>query len=342
MEKPKTNLSASLVVLVLLLASVSAAPAASSASALARRQSGQSALARAAAKYSGKSVIKFGVCDWTIGKPGDPYALELAGRLGLEGVQVSLIPEGVHLSLSRPEAQRAYQDAAKSSGVAIASFAIGELNNVPFKSDIRADRWLEEGIGIAKAMGIKIILVPFFGAGELRNDRRGMEEVGLRLRRLAPIAERAGVVLALESYLSADEHLWLLDRVGSPAVKLYYDVANSQEAGWDIFREIRLLGDKIVEFHAKDNTDLYGRNGESVLARGSGSVPGRNGESVLARRSGSVPGKGSMDFAAVRKAMEEIGYSGWLIIEGSKLPLGIEPSIRYDLEHLKRVFARRY
>jgi sugar phosphate isomerase/epimerase len=272
-------------------------------------QSGQSAIARAAAKYSGKTVIKFGVCDWTIGKPGDPYALELAGRLGLEGVQVSLIPEGVHLALARPELQRAYQAAAESTGVKIASFAIGELNNVPFKRDIRADRWLEEGIGIAKAMGVKIILVPFFGAGELRNDRPGMEEVGLRLRRLAPIAERAGVVLALESYLSAEEHLWLLDRVGSPAVKLYYDVANSREAGWDIFREIRLLGDKIVEFHAKDNTDLYG--------------------------------KGSMDFVAVRKAMEEIGYSGWLIIEGSKLPLGIEPSIRYDLEYLKRVFARR-
>jgi L-ribulose-5-phosphate 3-epimerase len=272
--------------------------------------SGQSAIGRAAAKYSGKSVIRFGVCDWTIGKPGDPYALVLAGKLGLEGVQVSLIPAGVHLALARPELQQAYRDAAKSSSVEIASFAVGELNNVPFKSDIRADRWLEEGIGIAKAMGVKIILVPFFGAGELRNDRRGMEEVGLRLRRLAPIAERAGVVLALESYLSAEEHLWLLDRVGSPAVKLYYDVANSREAGWDIFREIRLLGDKIVEFHAKDNTDLYG--------------------------------KGSMDFVAVRKAMEEIGYSGWFILEGSKLPLGIEQSIRFDLEYLKRVFARRF
>jgi L-ribulose-5-phosphate 3-epimerase len=271
---------------------------------------GQSAIGRAAAKYSGKSVIRFGVCDWTIGKPGDPYALVLAGKLGLEGVQVSLIPAGVHLALARPELQQAYRDAARSSGVEIASFAVGELNNVPFKSDIRADRWLEEGIGIAKAMGVKIILVPFFGAGELRNDRRGMEEVGLRLRRLAPIAERAGVVLALESYLSAEEHLWLLDRVGSPAVKLYYDVANSREAGWDIFREIRLLGDKIVEFHAKDNTDLYG--------------------------------KGSMDFIAVRKAMEEIGYSGWFILEGSKLPLGIEQSIRFDLEYLKRVFARRF
>lgn len=318
------------------IALASAPPAASGRSAAAANpaiQSGQSALARAAAKYSGKSVVRFGVCDWTIGKPGDPYALEIAGRLGLEGVQVSLVPEGVRLMLSRPELQRAYRDAARSSGVEIASFAIGELNNAPLKSDIRADRWLEEGIGIAKEMGVKIILVPFFGAGELRNDRRGMEEVGLRLRRLAPIAERAGVVLALESYLSAEDQLWLLDRVGSPAVKLYYDVANSQEAGWDIFREIRLLGDRIVEFHAKDNSDLYGR--------GRDGVPGRNRDSALARRGDSVPGKGSMDFAAVRSAMEEIGYRGWFIIEGSKFPLGIEPSIRFDLEHLRRVFGRR-
>jgi len=254
-----------------------------------------------------RSAVKLGVCDWTIGKSGDPAALELAGKLGLEGVQISLNSRNESLALDQPELRRAYLEAAERTGVAITSFAIGELNNVPLKSDPRAEKWLTEGIGIAKAMNIRIILVPFFGKGELRNDGPGMEAVIGALRRLAPLAERAGVTLALESYLSAADNLKILERVGSPAVKVYYDVGNSQAAGNDVLREIRLLGDRIVEIHAKDTKDLYG--------------------------------KGSMDFRAVRGAMEDIGYKGWLVIEGTEMPLGVEKSVRYDADYLKTVFS---
>ena len=129
------------------------------------------------------------------------------------------------------------------------------------------------------------------------------------LKRLAPRAEKAGVTLALKNWLSAGKNLEILKRIGSPAVRIYYDVGNSQDAGHPIFDEIRLLGARIVEFHAKDTKDLYG--------------------------------KGSMDFPAVRKAMEDIGYDGWLVIEGTKMPLGVEKSVRYNGDFLKTVFAIR-
>jgi len=255
------------------------------------------------------AAVKLGVCDWTIGKSGDPAALELAGKLGLQGVQVSLNPKNDALALGRAELRRAFLEAAKRTGVAIASFAIGELNNVPLKSDPRAERWLREGIGVAKSMNVRIILVPFFGKGDLRNDAPGIEAVVGALRRLAPLAERDGIILALESYLSAADNLKILERVGSPAVKVYYDIGNSQAAGYDILREMRLLGDRIVEIHAKDTKDLYG--------------------------------KGSMDFRAVRGAMEDIGYKGWLVIEGTEMPLGVEKSVRYDADYLKTLFPER-
>jgi len=256
---------------------------------------------------SGKTRIQFGVCDWTIQKGGDPAALELAAKLGLDGVQVSLNPKGDSLALADQNLQRAYFAAAEKNKVQIASFAIGELNNVPLKSDPRAERWVAEGIHIAAAMKVEAILVPFFGKADVRNDPAGTEAVIGALKRLAPKAERAGVILALESWLSAEDHLKIITAVGSPAVRVYYDVGNSQEAGYDIFKEIRQLGPQISEFHAKDYKDLYG--------------------------------KGSMDFPAVRAAMEDIGYSGWLVLEGAKLPLGIEESILYDLNYLKSVFA---
>jgi sugar phosphate isomerase/epimerase len=67
-----------------------------------------------------------------------------------------------------------------------------------------------------------------------------------------------------------------------------------------------MLAGHIVEFHAKDHDALYG--------------------------------KGSMDFPAVRKAMDDIGYRGWLVMEGVKMPLGTEESNRYDAEYLRKIF----
>jgi L-ribulose-5-phosphate 3-epimerase len=253
------------------------------------------------------SEVRLGVCDWTIKKTGTPEALELASELGLEGVQVSLVPRGESLALLDEKLQRSYLQTVEKTGVEIASFCIGELNNVPLKGDPRAERWVAEGSEVASAMKRGIILIPFFGKGELRDDPAGIESVIRSLRRLAPKAEKAGVTLALESMLSAEAHQKIIEAVGSPAIAVYYDVGNSQEAGYDVGREIRLLDGQIAQFHAKDYQDLFG--------------------------------KGSMDFAAVRSAMQDIGYSGWLVLEEVKFPLGLEQSIRNDLEYLKSVFA---
>lgn len=251
--------------------------------------------------------IRLGVCDWTIGKAGEPSALALAGGLGCDGVQVSLVPKGGPLALTDPALRRAYLEACERSGVAIASFAIGDLNGVPLKSDPRAEKWLDEGIGIAAAMNVKTILVPFFGDGDLKGDTAGLDAVVAALKRLAPKAEAKGVVLAIENTLPAGDNIRILDRVQSPAVRVYYDVANSHDAGYPILDEIRRLGSRIVEVHAKDTKDLYG--------------------------------KGSIDFPGVRKALEDIGYEGWLVMEGTKMPLGLEASVRYDADYLKTIFA---
>jgi L-ribulose-5-phosphate 3-epimerase len=119
----------------------------------------------------------------------------------------------------------------------------------------------------------------------------------------------AGVILGIESWLSADQHVDIIERVGSHAVKVYYDVANSHKAGYDIYQEIRRLGPLICQFHAKDYDDLYG--------------------------------KGSIDFKEVRRAIDDAGYLGWLVMEGTKMPLGVEESCRYDAEYLRNIFPKK-
>jgi sugar phosphate isomerase/epimerase len=253
-----------------------------------------------------RAGFKIGVCDWTIGKTADPASLEMAKRLGLDGVQVDFGKGQNDLPLFSRELQKKFLVAAKEHNVEIGSMALGVLNGVPYKSDPRTERWVADSIDVAKAMGCTVLLIPFFGEGGLRDDKEGVDTVVERLKKVSPKAEKAGVVLGVESWLSAEQHMDIIDRVGSPAVKVYYDVGNSHKAGYDIYEEIRLLGRQICEFHAKDYDDLYG--------------------------------KGTIAFEEVRRAMDDIGYRGWIHIEGVKIPLGIEESIRYDAQYLRRIF----
>ncbi len=264
---------------------------------------------RSLGPLSSSRGFKIGVCDWTIGKRTNPASIEMAKRLGLDGVQVDLGSGENDLPLCNPELQKTYIEAVKQHDVQIASLALATLNNIPYKSDPRAERWVSESIDVCKAMDVNIVLLAFFGKGDLQNDPKGADVVVERLRKVAPKAEDAGVFLGFESWLSAEQHMDIIERVGSPAVKVYYDVANSHKAGYDIYEEIRLLGKQICEFHAKDYDDLYG--------------------------------KGTIAFEEVRKAMDDIGYRGWIVMEGVKMPLGLEDSIRYDTKYLRGVFPPR-
>ncbi len=232
--------------------------------------------------------FKIGACDWSIGKMDNPEAFAVAKQIGLDGVQVSLGTAANNMRLRQPAVQKRCKEAAQAAGLAVASLAIGELNNIPYKSDPRTIAWVSDSIDVCTALGVHVVLLAFFSNDDLRNDPPGIDEVVRRLKAVAPKAEQAGVTLGIESWLSADQHLEILDRVGSKAVRVYYDVCNSNDRGYDIYREIRKLGKLICEFHAKEN--------------------------------GSLLGHGKVDFQKVRAAMDDIEYSGWIEIEGAVPP----------------------
>jgi len=232
-----------------------------------------------------KRRFRIGACDWSIGKMGSPAAFEVAKQIGLDGVQVSLGTAADDMHLRKPEVQQQYKEAAKKAGLEMASLAIGELNDIPYKSDSRTVQWVSDSIDVCQAFGVRVVLLAFFGKGDLRGDRAGVDEVVRRLKAVAPKAEKAGVILGLESWLSADQHLEILERVGSKSVQVYYDVCNSNDRGYDIYQEIRKLGKRICELHAKEN--------------------------------GSLLGQGKVDFQKVRAALNDISYGGWVQIEGA-------------------------
>ncbi|RIV18262.1 sugar phosphate isomerase/epimerase [Fibrisoma montanum] len=236
------------------------------------------------------SRFRIGACDWSIGKSSDVGAFDLAKQIGLDGLQVNMGSEANNMHLRQKEVQAAYKAAVQRTGVQIGGLALGALNDVPYKSDPRTEQWVQDSVDVANALGAKNILLAFFNKNDLRNDPKGQQVVIERLKAVAPKAEKAGIVLGIESWLTAPEHLTIINAVGSPAVKVYYDVCNSSVMGYDIFKEIRDLGKEMIcEFHLKEN--------------------------------GSLLGKGMVDLTKVRQTIDDIGYTGWLHIEGA-IPKG--------------------
>lgn len=233
-----------------------------------------------------KRVFKIGACDWSIQGRGDVAAMKTAQDIGLDGVEVSFGRPTDKYDLRKAENRELYQAEAKKHDVEICSLAMGVLNDVPYATSPEAEQWVLDCIQVMPKLNQKIVLLAFFANGDLKGKKDMQDAAIERLKKAAPKAEEAGVVLGVESYLNADEHMRILDAVDSPAVKVYYDVANMNHMGYDVYQEIRQLGrDRICQIHCKEN--------------------------------GYLLGQGKIDFPKVKEAVDEIGWQGWLIIEGA-------------------------
>jgi L-ribulose-5-phosphate 3-epimerase len=72
-----------------------------------------------------------------------------------------------------------------------------------------------------------------------------------------------------------------------------------------VAKEIRMLGRNICELHAKDGNYMLGQ--------------------------------GRIDFRQVRRALDDVAYSGWLQIEAAT-PHGLLPDYNADYKYLKTIF----
>jgi len=132
------------------------------------------------------------------------------------------------------------------------------------------------------------------------------------IKRLIPTAKKTGVVIAVENVwnnlcVKPELAANFVASFTSPWVRAYFDIGNHVKYAppqeW-----IRTLGKLLVKCHVKDfklNPDGHG--GEFCNIR-----------------------DGSINWPAVRTALDRIGYNGWMTIEGGDLSLA-ENSKRLDL-----------
>jgi sugar phosphate isomerase/epimerase len=253
--------------------------------------------------------FRVGVTDWNLGQENKPAAIALAKRLGFDGVQISLGKGAEGLPLADPALQKTYLEESRRVGLPIASVCLEILHTSVLKSDPLGRRRVADAIPIARALGVKVILLPFFGKGALETQAE-MDTVGDVLREIAPMAEKAGVILGLEDTISARDNVRIMERTRSPAVLTYYDVGNSTKGGFDVVEEIRWLGaDRICEVHLKDNPHYLGG--------------------------------GTIDFPAVIDALADIGFSHWAQLETSSPSGSLEQDLAKNLAYIRGLIARR-
>src|SRR5262245_19713319 len=82
-------------------------------------------------------------------------------------------------------------------------------------------RMVGDCIDTMKAMGVKVAFLPLGVRGDLSKSPQLKPAIIERLKSVAPLAEKAGVVIGLETALDAVNEIKLLDEIGSPAVRIY-------------------------------------------------------------------------------------------------------------------------
>ncbi len=258
--------------------------------------------------YAAKKGVNFkvGVTDWNLKRTVKIESIALAKKIGFDGVQVSI---GRQMQLKDETLQKAFLAESKNIGLPIASLCLDILHVNGLKSDPLGLRWVSESIPIAKTMGVKVILLPFFGKWALETQAE-KDYVGDALREIAPASEKAGIILGLEDTISARDNVRIMERSKSPAVLTYYDVGNSTQHGFNIIEEIRWLGRaRICEVHLKDNPNFLGQ--------------------------------GKIDFTAVVDALADIEFDKWAQLECDSPTRSVENDMNTNLKFIRGVIAER-
>jgi sugar phosphate isomerase/epimerase len=257
--------------------------------------------------------VRVGMTDWNLGQRGDITKVALAREIGLDGIQVSVQypTDGKTPTVRDDKTQEAFKRAALDNGIQICSLAIGNPGRarLPMYSSPAFAILLVEAVEIAHNLGTNNILLPILTTSHIDvTNQAQVDTFVTMMKEVARYAEKYGVVVGLEDWLSAEDNIKILDAIGSDYVAVYYDAHNIVSRVKDIYAEPKMLGKRINQIHVK--------NADMLL---------------------ETPG-GKMDWPRMAKEFYDIGYRGWYVLETGSPTKDIVADTRANIEYVKKTF----
>lgn len=252
--------------------------------------------------------MKKGISIWSFTETDLENIFAIAKDAGFDGVELALDENGfVNMGTTKEDADK-IKALAQKYGLELYSVASGlywKQNYTANSEQVRrnAIEITKKQLQVAAWLGCQSILVvpgsvgiDFEPDSEIVEYDTAYDRCLAALNELKSVAEELKVELCIENVwnkflLSPLEMRDIIDKVNSPYVGSYFDVGNVLYSGYPE-HWIKILNKRIKKVHFKD----YRRNVGTL----DGFVD------LLA---------GDVDYIAVKKAFDEIGYDGWVTAE---------------------------
>jgi len=261
---------------------------------------------------------RVGVCDWMILKRQKLGAFQLTKDIGADGVEVDMGGLGERPTfdskLGEPAVRQQFLDKARELNLGISSIAMSGFYAQSFAERPGVDRMAQDCIDTAKALDVKVVFLPLGVQGDLVKHPELRPTIVARLKAAGRQAEQANVVIGIETALDAAGEVVLLDEIGSPAVKSYFNWANAFQNHRDVCAELRTLGkNHIAQIHASNTDGVWLQNDSQV------------------------------DLPKIKQTLDDLGWSGWLVIERSRdatRARDVKYNFSANAAYLKKIFQR--
>lgn len=259
---------------------------------------------------------KIGVCDWMILQRQDIEAFPLAEKIGVDGVEVDMGGLGDRKTfdskLDDPDIRRQFLNRAAEHEQNICSIAMSGFYAQSFAERPTVMRMVQDCIDTMTAMNVNVAFLPLGVQSDLVKYPELRPAVVQRLQAIASKAEKAGVVIGLETAYDAEREVELLEDIGSPAIQSYFNFANALQNGRNVSKELRTLGkDRICQIHCTDQDGVWLEHNERL------------------------------DMAEIKQTLDEMEWSGWLVLERSRDaddPHDIQGNFGANAAYMKSIF----
>lgn len=236
---------------------------------------------------------KVSACDWMMLKRQKVGAMELTKEIGADGLELDMGGLGKRENFDNKFTDKHFQNLFISEfnrlGIELSSIAMSAFYGQSFAKRDNYEQLVDECIETMKALGAKVAFLPLGNQSDLVKEPELYPIVVERLKVIGKKAEEAGVVIGIETTLPAKQEAKLIDEVNSKGIKSYVNFSSILKRNGDIIKELKTLGkDRIIQIHAS-NTDGYWIENDPAI-----------------------------DMPAIKKTLDKMGWSGWLVIERSR------------------------